>query len=269
MTESYSSPVNLHLDGKRAIVTGASEGIGKAAALALAREGCDLAFCSRRAEALEGVAAEIRRTCSSRAFPVVADMSKLADIERFVTDAADELGGIDIVVNNAGASIFGSLFDVPDERWLADIELKLVGYVRVARAAISHMKEGGGRIINIGGNAGKQPLRYHLPGGAANAGISNFTVSLAQEVGQYGILVICLAPGPVRTARWERQIAQVASDRGLSVSEAELEFVADLPLRSIPTAEEVGDVVAFLASRRAAHITGTTVTMDGGITKGI
>ena len=261
--------MNLHLDGKRAIVTGASEGIGKAAALALAREGCDLAFCSRRAEALEGVAAEIRRTCSSRAFPVVADMSKLADIERFVTDAADELGGIDIVVNNAGASIFGSLF----RRSRRALACRYRAEARRIRSGCSrsHLAHEGGRrtVINIGGNAGKQPLRYHLPGGAANAGISNFTVSLAQEVGQYGILVICLAPGPVRTARWERQIAQVASDRGLSVSEAELEFVADLPLRSIPTAEEVGDVVAFLASRRAAHITGTTVTMDGGITKGI
>ena len=119
-------------------------------------------------------------------------------------------------MNNAGASIFGPLFEVPDDRWLADIELKLVGYVRVTRAAIPHMREHGGRIVNVAGNAGRQPLTYHLPGGAANAGVLNFTVSVAQQVAEHGIHVIGLAPGPVRTARWERQIAQVAKEKGTS-----------------------------------------------------
>ena len=261
--------MDLGLQGRCALVTGASEGIGYATVLALAEEGCDVAFCARRSDELERLAREVTSRWGRKAVPVRADMSRADDISEFVSRSANELGSIDIVVNNAGGSIFGSFLEVPDERWLADIELKLLGYVRVARAAIPYMRERGGRIINVAGNAGKQPLPYHLPGGAANAGVLNFTVALAQQVAEHAILVLAVAPGPVRTARFERQLNELASDWEVSLDEAEQRFLEGLPLGYVPTADEIAGIITFLASPRAAYMTGTTVTVDGGITRGI
>ena len=261
--------MDLRLTDKRALVTGASEGIGRAVVESLAREGCDVAFCSRRQAALDEVADTVGARTGRRLFPVRADMSKLADVDGFVTTAAERLGGIDIVVNNAGASIFAEFEDIPDERWLSDIELKLMGYVRTIRAALPHLRRQGGRIVNIGGNAGRQPLPYHLPGGSANAAILNLTVSLGQHLAPDGIHVLTCAIGPVRTARFVKQISANAKRWGVSDEEAERRFVDELPLGYVPSVEEVADVVTFLASPRAAYMTGTTVTVDGGITRGI
>lgn len=262
--------VELGLSGKRAIVTGASEGIGRAVVLELAREGCNVCFCARSRDALDTVAAEVRELGSDvLAVPLVADMSELDQIEAFVGDAASAMGGIDIVVNNAGASAFGPFTEISDERWIADIQLKLLGYVRVCRSALPSLVTQGGRIINIAGNAGKQPLPYHLPGGASNAGVINFTVALAAQVAGSGVHVIAVAPGPVWTARFEKQITEIARQWDVSREAAIERFTADLPLRRIPSAEEVADTVVFLASERAAYMTGTTVTIDGGITRGI
>jgi 3-oxoacyl-[acyl-carrier protein] reductase len=260
--------MDLELKGRRALVTGASEGIGHASALALAAEGCDVAFCSRRAPLLEELAEEVRARHGVAAHPIVADCSTLEGCESFVEEAANRLGGIDVVVNNAGSSMFGLLDDVPDERWLDDITLKLLGYVRVSRAALRHMSSGG-RIVMIGGNAGRQPLPYHLPGGAANAGVLNFTRALADQIAGRNIQVVNLAPGPVATARYVKQIQKNADIWDVDWGEAEQRFVAEMPLKRVPTAEQVAGVVAFLASPRADHLTGTTVTMDGGITRGI
>jgi NAD(P)-dependent dehydrogenase (short-subunit alcohol dehydrogenase family) len=158
--------MDLKLTGRKAIVTGASEGIGRAVVEALAEEGCDVAFCARRQELLEEIATETAARTGRKMVPIVADLSRREPIDEFVERAAAELGGIDIVVNNAGASIFAELFDVPDERWLQDIELKLMSYVRTSRAAIPHLrKAGGGRIVHVGGNGGRQPIpsRSRLP----------------------------------------------------------------------------------------------------------
>jgi 3-oxoacyl-[acyl-carrier protein] reductase len=262
--------MNLELKDKRAVVSGASEGIGKAVVELLAAEGCDVAFCSRRQEVLDQIARETGEATGRRLVPISADVSRREEVEGFVERAAQELGGIDILANNAGASIFAPLEEIPDERWLADIELKLLSYVRASRAALPHMRAaGGGRIVNVGGNAGRQPLPYHLPGGASNAGILNFTVALAQQVAGDGIHVLNCAPGPVRTARFAKQIAANAQAWGVSEAEAEARFTESLPLGYIPSAEEVAGVIVFLASPRAAYMTGTTVTVDGGITRGI
>jgi NAD(P)-dependent dehydrogenase (short-subunit alcohol dehydrogenase family) len=164
--------------------------------------------------------------------------------------------------------MFGLLEDVPDERWLDDLTLKLLGYVRVTRASLPHMAAGG-RVVMVGGNAGRQPLPYHLPGGAANAGVLNFTRALAEQVAERGIQVVAIAPGPVVTARYQKQIQKNADIWGVDWTEAERRFVADLPLKRVPTAEQVAGVIAFLASPLADHVTGTTLTMDGGITRGI
>jgi 3-oxoacyl-[acyl-carrier protein] reductase len=262
--------MDLQLENKRAIVTGASEGIGRAIVEVLAAEGCDVAFCARRQELLDEVAHTVEAATGRRLVPLRADLTQRQAIDKFVEQAARDLGGIDIVVNNAGASIFAELFDIPDERWLQDIELKFMSYVRTSRAAIPHIRAaGGGRIVNVAGNGGRQPIAYHLPGGASNAAILNFTVSLASYLAQDQIHVLTCAPGPVRTARLVKQIAANAKLWEVSFEEAERRFTSDCPLGYIPSAEDIAGVIAFLASSRAAYMTGTTVTVDGGITRGI
>jgi 3-oxoacyl-[acyl-carrier protein] reductase len=262
--------VDLELAGKRAIVTGGSEGIGRAVVEALAQEGCDVAFCARRQKLLDEVAQRTSAATGRRIVPIQADLMQAPAIDAFVAQAAESLGGIDIVVNNAGASIFAELFEIPDERWLQDIELKFMSYVRTSRAAIPHLRQaGGGRIINVAGNGGRQPIPYHLPGGASNAAILNLTVSLASYLAKDSIHVLTCAPGPVRTARLVKQIAANAQLWEVPFDEAERRFTADCPLGYIPSAEDIAGIVAFLASPRAAYMTGTTVTVDGGITKGI
>jgi NAD(P)-dependent dehydrogenase (short-subunit alcohol dehydrogenase family) len=262
--------MDLMLSDKRALVTGASEGIGRAVVEMLAAEGCDVAFCSRRQEALDELAVEVAEKSGRRLLPIASDVSDREQVEDFVARAAAGLGGVDILVNNAGASIFGPLEEVPDERWAADIELKLLSYVRGTRAALPHLRAaGGGRVVHIGGNAGRQPLTYHLPGGACNAAILNLTVALAQDVAKDNIHVLNCAPGPVKTARFVKQVAANARKWGVSEAEAEERFTSELPLGYVPTAEEVAGVIVFLASPRAAYMTGTTVTVDGGITRGI
>jgi 3-oxoacyl-[acyl-carrier protein] reductase len=262
--------VDLRLESKRAIVTGGSEGIGRAVVEALAAEGCDVAFCARRRELVEQVAHQVHAATGRRLVPYAADLSRREKIDDFVAYAAQELGGIDIVVNNAGASIFAPLFEIPDERWLEDIELKFMSSVRTSRAAIPHLRAaGGGRIVNVAGNGGRQPIPYHLPGGASNAAILNFTVSLANYLAKDRIHVLTCAPGPVRTARLVKQIEANAKLWGLPFEDAETRFTSECPLGYIPSPEDIAGVIAFLASDRAAYMTGTTVTVDGGITRGI
>jgi 3-oxoacyl-[acyl-carrier protein] reductase len=262
--------MDLGLHNKRALVTGASEGIGLAVVELLAQEGCDVAFCSRRQDVLDEISLRLARRTGRRMVPIAADLSHREEVEGFVDRAAESLGGVDILINNAGASIFAPLEEVPDERWLRDIELKLLSYVRASRTALKHLRRaGGGRIVHVGGNAGRQPLPYHLPGGASNAAILNFTVSLAQQVAADNIHVLNCAPGPVKTARFKRQIAANAKNWGVSEAEAEERFTRECPLGYVPSAEDVAGVIVFLASPRAAYMTGTTVTVDGGITRGI
>jgi 3-oxoacyl-[acyl-carrier protein] reductase len=262
--------VDLRLRGRRALVTGASAGIGRAVVRALAVEGCNVAFCARRAEPLAELAAQVSGTAGRRAVPVVADMTRPADVERFIAEAADALGGIDILVNNAATSTLGTISEVSDEQWSYDLDVKLLGYVRACRAALPHLRAaGGGRILNVTGNAARQPIAQQMSGGAATAAVLNFTVALAAQVAADGIHVIAVAPGPVLTPRVEAQAQALAQRLGVTVQEAVGRMGRELPLGRIPEAAEIAGIVAFLASERAAYMTGTTVTVDGGISRGI
>jgi NAD(P)-dependent dehydrogenase (short-subunit alcohol dehydrogenase family) len=132
-----------------------------------------------------------------------------------VTEVVDHFGRIDILINNAGASIFATFFDIPDANWTTDITTKLIGYVRMCREVIPIMRRtGGGRIVNVAGNAGKQPLTYHMPGAAANAGILNFTKSLSEQVAADGIVINAVAPGPIETGRMHKTFVRLAQDTG-------------------------------------------------------
>lgn len=262
--------MDLKLQGKRAVVTGASEGIGLAVGELLAEEGVSVALVARRRDVLEERCASISDRYSVNCYPVAADLSSLEGCETAMAECLDALGGLDVLVNNVGSSMFAGFEDLPDDRWIPDIELKLMSYVRMTRLALPALRDAnGGRIVNVAGNSGKQPLPYHMSGAAANAAVLNFTTSLALQVASDGIHVIAINPGPVATARFNKQVRRVSEDEEITEDEARERFDESMPMGRVPTPEEIAASIVFLASPRAAAITGTSLTIDGGITRGI
>src|SRR5438034_258918 len=176
---------------------------------------------------LETAAAEIARETRAEPVSVAGDLSRLEDVERVVREVHGRFGRIDILVNNAGAIRGGDFFTIPDAQWADDWSLKLLGYIRMARAVVDLMRtQGGGRIINIVGAAARNPSAGYLPGGVANAGLVNFTKGLADLAAPHGILVTAVSPAATATERWERLMAQQATVSGKSLEEYRAE-VAD------------------------------------------
>ncbi|HEU4369578.1 MAG TPA: SDR family NAD(P)-dependent oxidoreductase [Methylomirabilota bacterium] len=262
--------MDLELKGKVALVTGASKGIGKAIALGLAAEGARVAIVARDAGALDKVAAACRDRSRTDAVPVAADLSQLDEVERVVREVKDRAGRIDVLVNNAGAIRGGGFLTIPDAQWIGDWNLKLLGYIRMARAVFPLMQaQGGGRICNVVGAAGRNPAPTYLTGGAANAALINFTKGLADLGAPARILVTAVSPAATRTERWDSLIAQQAAASGRSVQELQAEAEAPYKLGRIATAEDIADAVCFLVSARASFITGICLTVDGGATRGV
>jgi 3-oxoacyl-[acyl-carrier protein] reductase len=262
--------MDLELRGKVALVTGASKGIGKAVALGLAAEGARVAVVARDAGMLDKVAAECRDRSRADAAAVAADLSRLDEVERTVAEVKQRLGRVDILVNNAGAIRGGAFLTIPDEQWTHDWNLKLLGYIRMARAVFPLMQaQGGGRICNVVGAAGRNPAPTYLTGGAANAALINFTKGLADLGAPSKILVTAVSPAATRTERWDALIEQQAKASGRSVPDLQAEAEAPYKLGRIATSEDIADMVCFLVSARASFVTGICITVDGGSTRGV
>jgi 3-oxoacyl-[acyl-carrier protein] reductase len=261
--------VELDLKGRVAVVTGASSGIGAVIARSLADEGVSVVICSRGSEALQRVADDLA-DAPGEVVAVPADTGSVEQVRDLMNTVVDRFGGLDILVNNAGSSLFATLEEVPDERWISDLNVKLVGYARCIREALPGLRKSQAAcVVNVGGNAGRQPLIYHLPGGAANAGLLNLTQSMAQYLGPDGIRVVGVAPGLVDTPRLSKQMEVQARVWSVSEEVARDRMLDQIALRKIATSEDVANLVTFLVSDRASLITGTTITIDGGSTKGI
>jgi 3-oxoacyl-[acyl-carrier protein] reductase/bacilysin biosynthesis oxidoreductase BacG len=262
--------MELELRGKTALVTGASKGIGQAVALALAREGVRVALCARDAATLDRVAKDMARTAGTDVVPVAGDLSRETEVTRVSEQARTRLGRLDILVNNAGAIRGGDFLEIPDAQWVNDWNLKLLGYIRMARAVFPGMRaQGGGRIVNVVGAAARNPTAAYLPGGTANAALVNFTKGLADLGAPHGVLVTAVSPAATRTERWDSLIAERAKALGRSEDELHKEAVAAYPLGRIASPEDVADLVCFLVSARASFITGICITVDGGATRGV
>jgi len=250
--------LDLGLAGKVAIVTGGSEGLGRACAERLAREGARVAICARRKEVLERAAAGIR-AAGGEVLAQPCDVTRADAVEAFVAAVVAAFGGVDILVNNAGTSAAAGFEQVDDDAWRRDIELKLMAAIRFCRLVIPHMKRrGGGRIVNVTTVGGKAPAPRALPTSVTRAAGINLTKSLASEYAANGILVNTVCLGLVKSAQWERRA-------GGDVEAYYKEVARRVPVGRVGEAEEFADLVAFLVSARAAYITGTAVNFDGGM----
>jgi 3-oxoacyl-[acyl-carrier protein] reductase len=251
--------MDLGLTGKVAIVTGGSEGIGKATALKLVQEGAKVAIAARREDVLSR-AAEQLRAAGGDVLSVVADVTSNADVERLVALTVERFGKLDILVNNAGTANAKSFEAASEELWHQDLDLKLHAAVRTIRAALPHLKQAGGRIINITTPAGKQPGARSLPTSVSRAAGIALTKALSKEFAEHRILVNTVCVGVIKSAQQERH----GQARGLTVEEHYRELGKAVPLQRVGEAVEVANVIAFLASEAASYVTGTSINVDGG-----
>ena len=256
--------MDLRLTGKTAIVTGASQGIGKAIAEALAAEGVDVALCARGADRLEAVA-EIVRARRRRALVVPADLSQAGAADQVIERVIAEWGRVDVLVNNAGASRFGDPLGLDDAAFGEAMDLKYLGYVRMARAVAPAMiRQGGGAIVNVIGVGGAQPSPSHLPGSAANAALILFTKGFGREMARHNVRVNAVSPAGVATERLQSLMQAIAEREQISVEEATRRSSAQVPLGRPARPEEVADAVLFLASERSGYFAAANLIMDGG-----
>jgi NAD(P)-dependent dehydrogenase (short-subunit alcohol dehydrogenase family) len=262
--------MDLQLKNKTALVTGASAGIGKGIARMLAREGVDVAICSRRPEAIAAAATEISAETGRKIVGIPADLTKDKDARSFVAKSHEALGRVDIMVNNAGSSPGGVLEHLSEADWAQSLQLKFMGYVRCLRYVLPLMvRQGGGRVVNLIGNDGVKPSYWEIAPGAANAAGQNLTLSLAGQYGRHGISFCAVNPGPVRTERWDGLVRAMARDMKLSYDEANSLAPASIPLGRIAEVEEVAALVVMLASPLMHMINGTMIEIDGGQEKSL
>ena len=265
--------MELGLDGKHAVVTGGSLGIGKAIARELAREGVDVAIVARSKDQLEATARELAAETKRRIIPLVADVTSKEQVDRMVAEAAERLGGIHILVNSGSppggsATATGPIETVVDEDLLHDFNVKYVGALRCARAVIPHLKQQGwGRIINISGTNARSA--GNLSGGARNVSLVHMTKTLAVQLGRFGITVNCVHPGTTRTERTTRLLAARAKELDITPEDVERrDFAHDYPrgnaICRMVDASEIAYVTVFLASDRAWAISGELVVATGG-----
>ena len=260
--------MDLELEGKTAVVTGASRGIGKAVARELALSGCDVVICARRPEDLEFSARELSQETGRKVVGITADTTSTPDVERMIKEAADVLGRIDILVNNAaapGGIARGPLASISDDDVLDDLNTKVVGYLRCARAVGPYMTEQGwGRIVNIGGLSARNANGANVSAGIRNAGLVNLTKYLSQQLGPSGVTVNLVHPRATRTERSGPMYEEQARQQGISVEEAEARVAANNATNRIVDASELAYVVAFLASPRSIAISGEVIAAGGG-----
>ncbi|MEE9147563.1 MAG: SDR family oxidoreductase [Candidatus Tectomicrobia bacterium] len=256
--------MDLGLEGKVAIITGGSEGIGKASALRLCEAGGEVTICARRPDVLQKAADEIKTKTGKEVLAVPADVCSDEQVQNLIQKTVERFGGIDILVNNAGGSRALPFLEAADEIWREDLEIKLFGAIRCAKAVIPYMRQrGGGRIINMTTVGGKAPGQKSLPTSVSRAAGINLTKSMATEYAAENILVNTICLGLLKSAQHERRYEQRKS-AGQTLEQYYEQIGKRVPVGRVGEVEEVGDLVAFLASNRAAFITGTSINIDGG-----
>jgi 3-oxoacyl-[acyl-carrier protein] reductase len=262
--------VDLGLAGKVAVVYGASRGLGRAAAEALAREGVRVAIVARHEAPLADAAAAIRHATNAEVVPFACDVSNAEQARRSVDDVARHFGGLDIVVNNSGGPKAGNFDALTEEEFTHAVDLLFMSVVRITRAAVPLMRRrGAGRIINITSVTVKQPVDNLMLSNAVRPAVVGFSRSLATELAPERITVNCVAPGYTRTERVLELNEANAAREQTTAAAVEQRLVASIPMKRLGEPYELASLIAFLASERAAYITGTTLQVDGGFVRSL
>ena len=262
--------MDLGLQGRVAIVGGASRGLGRACALGLAQEGAKLAISSRSAEALEAAAEEIRSGTGAEVLTVPGDLSRLADIQNLIQGTVDRFGRLDIVVSNSGGPPEGRAADTNEDNWTRAIEMALQFFIRMSREALPHLRQQSwGRIINILASTVYQPIDNLATSGVTRLGAVAFAKSLADEVGRDNILVNSVAPGFLLTDRMMDLFKTRARETGTDLDAVLQARASTIPLGRFGQPEELANLVTFLASEKNSYVTGTTILVDGGVVRSV
>jgi NAD(P)-dependent dehydrogenase (short-subunit alcohol dehydrogenase family) len=257
-----------NLNGKVAIITGGSRGIGRAIALRLARDGARVVICARGIEALNEVANAITSN-GGMALPVASDLRIPSEPARVAEAAVKAYGGIDIVVNNAGATKRGDFLQLTDDDWADGFALKFFGAMRLTRAAWPELKKRAGSVLNISGSGGRTPGPEFTIGGSVNAALLSFTKAMADAGIVDGIQVNAINPGTIRTGRLQLRLASIVKEQQIDVETAERRFVQESKVTRIGEPEDVANLVAFVVGPEGRFLQGSLIDIDGGSTKTI
>jgi 3-oxoacyl-[acyl-carrier protein] reductase len=261
--------VDLGLSGKVALVAAASKGLGRAVAMKLAGEGASVAICSRDVGRIRRAAKAISSSTGAEVLPVVADVSTVAGVDKFVMEALNRFGKVDILVANAGGPPSAPFMELGDDAWEKSFHLNLMSVVWLCRAVIPHMQaQGDGRIVAMTSVSAKQPLQNLVLSNTMRLGVIGLVKTLSNELAADGIRVNAVCPGWTRTERVEELLQARAERSGLSVEEVATSIEKDIPMGRMGHPEELADVVAFLVSDRASYVTGVALQVDGGFVKG-
>ncbi len=262
--------MDLGINGKVAIVTGASQGLGFAAARALADEGASVVICSRKKRSIDEAAKEIRRISRGNVLPVAADVTREDHIRKVHEAAVREFGTVHILVNNTGGPAVADFDKIDDAQWKQGIDLLLMSMIRFTRLVLPGMlQQNWGRIITITSVAAKQPIDDLVISSTLRPGIHALSKILSNRYASSNIHFNTVTPGMILTRRQEELLEARAVQEHSSISEQMKITAAQIPARRLGTPEELAAAVAFLASEKASYISGTTISVDGGLLKGL
>ncbi|WP_054950256.1 SDR family oxidoreductase [Numidum massiliense] len=261
--------MNATLSGKVALVTAASQGLGKAIAAELSRGGAHVYICSRQQEAIERTAREISAETGRAVTPLVADVSTASEITPLFDRIAQEHSHLDVLVCNAGGPPGGTFEMFDDAAWQSAFETNLLSVVRLVRGALPFMKEAGGRIVTIASSSVKVPIPGLILSNTMRAGVAGLMKSLANELASYGILVNTVCPGRIATDRVAQLDGAKAEREGKSVRQVKESVESQIPLGRYGEPEEFARVVAFLSSDANTYMTGSTFFVDGGMVQAL
>jgi NAD(P)-dependent dehydrogenase (short-subunit alcohol dehydrogenase family) len=257
--------MDLGLNGKAAVVAASSRGLGRASALALAREGARVTICSRTEADLRVAAEEIRAETNADVLAVPADLATADGIQRIVRASVEEFGGVDVLVANAGGPARGKFADLGDEDWRRAFELVTLTFVRLVREVTPYMRDRGwGRIVAIQSSSVKQPVEYLDLSNGIRPGIAGLMKALMPDLAKDGITINLVLPGTFLTGRINPALAHGTAQIDESLAAELAPLAATIPLGRLGDPIELGDLVAFLASERASYITGAVYQVDGG-----
>jgi 3-oxoacyl-[acyl-carrier protein] reductase len=261
--------MDLQLQGKTALVIASSQGLGKAIAEELIKEGANVMITSRNREKLQAVQKELSECGKGNVEYVQADITKKEDIQHLVQKTIEAFGSIDILINNAGGPPAGTFDSITDEDWQYAFELNLLSYIRIIREVLPYMRKLGGKIINIASSSIKEPIPGLILSNTFRLGIVGLTKTLAQELAKDNILINTVAPGRIATERVAFLDQVNAEKLGITKEEVENRMKSTIPLGRYGKPEEFAKVVAFLVSEANTYMTGQSFLIDGGMVKSV